>query len=68
MKLKKALLAAALMVVTTTVAAQNIRVFSGGASQRPDLMRKLFDEFEKKNPGSKVDMETGGATSEAQRQ
>ena len=45
MKLKKALLAAALMVVTATVAAQNIRVFSGGASQRPDLMRKLFDEF-----------------------
>jgi multiple sugar transport system substrate-binding protein len=68
MKLKKALLAAALMVVTATVAAQNIRVFSGGASQRPDLMRKLFDEFEKKNPGSKIDMETGGATSEAQRQ
>ncbi len=68
MKLRKALLAAALMVVTATVAAQNIRVFSGGASQRPDLMRKLFDEFEKKNPGSKIDMETGGATSEAQRQ
>ena len=68
MKLKKALLAAALMVITATVAAQNIRVFSGGASQRPDLMRKLFDEFEKKNPGSKIDMETGGATSEAQRQ
>ena len=68
MKLKKALLAAALMVVTATVAAQNIRVFSGGASQRPDLMRKLFDEFEKKNPGSKIEMETGGATSEAQRQ
>ena len=68
MKLKKALLLAALMVVSATVAAQNIRVFSGGASQRPDLMRKLFDEFEKKNPGTKIDMETGGATSEAQRQ
>ena len=68
MKLKKALLVTALMVVSATVAAQNIRVFSGGASQRPDLMRKLFDEFEKKNPGSKIDMETGGATSEAQRQ
>ena len=68
MKLKKALLAAALMVVTATVAAQNIRVFSGGASQRPDLMRKLFDDYEKKNPGSKIEMETGGATSEAQRQ
>ena len=68
MKLKKILLVVALMVVSVSVTAQNIRVFSGGASQRPDLMRKLFDEFEKKNPGSKVDMETGGATSEAQRQ
>ena len=68
MKLKKILLIAALMVVSVSVTAQNIRVFSGGASQRPDLMRKLFDEFEKKNPGSKIDMETGGATSEAQRQ
>lgn len=68
MKLKKILLLAALMVVSVSVTAQNIRVFSGGASQRPDLMRKLFDEFEKKNPGSKIDMETGGATSEAQRQ
>ena len=68
MKLKKILLLAALMVVSVSVTAQNIRVFSGGASQRPDLMRKLFDEFEKKNPGTKIDMETGGATSEAQRQ
>ena len=68
MKLKKILLVVALMVVSVSVTAQNIRVFSGGASQRPDLMRKLFDEFEKKNPGSKIDMETGGATSEAQRQ
>ncbi len=68
MKLKKLLLIAALMAVSVSVTAQNIRVFSGGASQRPDLMRKLFDEFEKKNPGSKIDMETGGATSEAQRQ
>ena len=68
MKLKKILLLVALMVVSVSVTAQNIRVFSGGASQRPDLMRKLFDEFEKKNPGSKIDMETGGATSEAQRQ
>ena len=68
MKLKKILLLVGLMVVSVSVTAQNIRVFSGGASQRPDLMRKLFDEFEKKNPGSKIDMETGGATSEAQRQ
>ena len=38
MKLKKALLAAALMVVTATVAAQNIRVFSGGARDRKSVV------------------------------
>jgi multiple sugar transport system substrate-binding protein len=45
-----------------------LRVFSGGANQRPDLMRKLFDEYQKKNPGVTIDIETGGATSELQRQ
>lgn len=45
-----------------------LRVFSGGANQRPDLMRKIFDEYEKTHPGLKVQMETGGATSELQRQ
>jgi multiple sugar transport system substrate-binding protein len=45
-----------------------LRVFSGGANQRPDLMRKLFDEYQKANPNVKIDIETGGATSELQRQ
>jgi multiple sugar transport system substrate-binding protein len=45
-----------------------IRVFSGGANQRPDLMRKLFDEYQKANPNVKIEIETGGATSELQRQ
>lgn len=45
-----------------------LRVFSGGANQRPDLMRKLFDQYQAKNPGVKIDIETGGATSELQRQ
>ena len=45
-----------------------LRVFSGGANQRPDLMRKLFDEYSAKNPNVKIDIETGGATSELQRQ
>jgi multiple sugar transport system substrate-binding protein len=45
-----------------------LRVFSGGANQRPDLMRKLFDQYQAANPGVKVDIETGGATSELQRQ
>lgn len=45
-----------------------LRVFSGGQNQRPDLMRKLFDQFQTANPGVKVEIETGGATSELQRQ
>lgn len=46
----------------------SLRVFSGGQNQRPDLMRKLFDEYQKQNPSVKIDIETGGATSELQRQ
>lgn len=53
---------------TTAYAQTSLRVFSGGANQRPDLMRKLFDEYQAKNPGVKIDIETGGATSELQRQ
>ena len=45
-----------------------LRVFSGGQNQRPDLMRKLFDKFQTQNPGVTIDIETGGATSELQRQ
>jgi len=45
-----------------------LRVFSGGANQRPDLMRKLFDQYQEKNPNVKIEIETGGATSELQRQ
>lgn len=61
-----ALLAA---VTTTDALAQTaLRVFSGGANQRPDLMRKLFDQYQAANPGVKIDIETGGATSELQRQ
>ncbi len=46
----------------------SLRVFSGGQNQRPDLMRKLFDEYQKANPNVKISIETGGATSELQRQ
>ena len=45
-----------------------LRVFSGGQNQRPDLMRKLFDDYQKQNPSVVIDIETGGATSELQRQ
>ena len=63
-----ALLGVALFAVSAVATAQTLRVFSGGQNQRPDLMRKMFDDFEKKNPGVKIEIETGGATSELQRQ
>ena len=56
-------------MATTALAQQTtLRVFSGGQNQRPDLMRKLFDDYQKANPNVKIDIETGGATSELQRQ
>ena len=56
------------LVSTSAFAQTSLRVFSGGANQRPDLMRKLFDQYQAANPGVKIDIETGGATSELQRQ
>ena len=53
---------------TGALADTTLRVFSGGANQRPDLMRKLFDQYQAANPGVKIEIETGGATSELQRQ
>ena len=59
----------AMLVAGTAWAQQTtLRVFSGGQNQRPDLMRVLFDQYQKANPNVKVDIETGGATSELQRQ
>ncbi len=68
--LMSAIAAATLVSGVANVYAQqtSLRVFSGGANQRPDLMRKLFDEYQKANPNVKIDIETGGATSELQRQ
>ena len=51
-----ALAAAALALgLSATAYAQQttLRVFSGGANQRPDLMRKLFDQYQAKNPTSR---------------
>jgi multiple sugar transport system substrate-binding protein len=44
-----------------------LRIFTGG-QQRPDVMRKIADEYQKKNPNVKVEIEVGGATSDAQQQ
>lgn len=59
---------AAAFGTTAALAQTTLRVFSGGANQRPDLMRKLFDQYQSANPGVKIEIETGGATSELQRQ
>ncbi len=56
------------LAVSVAGAQTTLRVFSGGNNQRPDLMRKLYDQYERATPGVKVTMETGGATSELQRQ
>ena len=63
-----AVLAGAGFSATAHAQQTTLRVFSGGANQRPDLMRKLFDQYQAKNPNVKVEIETGGATSELQRQ
>ena len=44
-----------------------LRIFVGG-QQRPDVMRKIADEYQKKNPNVRLEIEVGGATSEAQQQ
>lgn len=66
------LLTAVTMLVGLTLgsasAQTQLHVFAGGSGERPDLMRKLFDQYQAKNPGVKISMETGGATSELQRQ
>jgi multiple sugar transport system substrate-binding protein len=52
---------------TAAVAQTTLRIFTGG-QQRPDVMRKIVDEYEKRNAGIKVEVEVGGATSEQQQQ
>ena len=52
----------------SAAAQTKLRVFSGGQNQRPDLMRKLLDQYQAANPGVTIEIETGGATSELQRQ
>jgi len=65
-----ALLAALLLAGSAThaLADTKLRAFAGGSGQRPDLMRKLFDQYQQRNPGVTIEVETGGATSELQRQ
>jgi multiple sugar transport system substrate-binding protein len=45
-----------------------LHVFVGGQNQRPDLMKKLFALYMQRNAGVLIETESGGATSELQRQ
>ncbi len=70
MKLSKWLITATLAVAfagTAWAQQTTLRIFTGG-QQRPDVMRKIADEYTKRNPNVKVEVEVGGATSEAQQQ
>ena len=70
MRTWKILLAAALgtaFAANAWAQQPTLRIFTGG-QQRPDVMRKIADEYQKRNPNVKVEIEVGGATSEAQQQ
>lgn len=58
-----------LLVLMASAGAQTqLRVFLGGSNQRPDLMRQLFARYQAEHPGVRIVVETGGATSDLQRQ
>jgi len=67
LKLAALAMAGTLLAGTTWAQQTTLRVFVG-PNQRPDLQAKLFEQYGKANPGVKVEIETGGATSELQRQ
>ena len=56
-----------LLFAANAIAQTTLRIFTGG-QQRPDVMRKIADEYQKRTPNVKVEVEVGGATSEAQQQ
>jgi multiple sugar transport system substrate-binding protein len=64
-----ALMGAAMTVAATgdLLAQTTLRIFTGG-QQRPDVMRQIVDVYMQRNPGVKVEVEVGGATSEQQQQ
>ena len=67
LKLATLALAGSLLAGASWAQQTTLRVFVG-PNQRPDLQAKLFEQYSKANPGVKVEIETGGATSELQRQ
>ena len=55
-------------VAQTAPAAVTLKVFAGGSGQRPDLTRQLLAAYSKRHPHIQVEVETGGASSDLQRQ
>ena len=69
MMLLRTAVAALLLVASCAATAQTVlKVFAGGPSQRPDITRQLLADYMQRNPGVRVEVETGGATSDLQRQ
>ncbi len=62
------LAAAAWLALGGAQAQTTLRVFAGGQNQRPDLTRKLLADYARSHPGLTIETESGGATSELQRQ
>lgn len=62
-------LALALSLGSLAASAQQttLRIFTGG-QQRPDVMRQIVDLYTQRNPGIRVEVEVGGATSDQQQQ
>ncbi|MBM3480640.1 MAG: ABC transporter substrate-binding protein [Alphaproteobacteria bacterium] len=60
-------LAVALAAGAALAQQTTLRIFTGG-QQRPDVMRQIVDVYQQRNPGVKVEIEVGGATSEQQQQ
>jgi multiple sugar transport system substrate-binding protein len=58
---------AATFAVMPADAQTSLRIFTGG-QQRPDVMRQIVEVYMQRNPGVKVEVEVGGATSEQQQQ
>lgn len=67
----KSLLAFALLTTSWLVSAADgpieLRLFAGGNTTRPDLLRKLLDDYQAKNPGVHIQISVGSATAELQR-
>jgi multiple sugar transport system substrate-binding protein len=67
---RRALLATTVVPLAAPALAQapiTLRIFTGG-QQRPDVMRRILDVYQARNPGVRAEVEVGGATSDQQQQ